>query len=217
VGVGHGGIMDLEREAELGGPIHTKGMMILKSYLANLFARNKPLVLTGSLCFEQNYAHVDGDSASGAELAALLSALSDMPIRLDLAFTGAISQSGAIMSVGGVTHKVEGFFEVCRRRGLTGNQGVLLPADNVVHLVLRDEVIQAVKDGQFHIYPVSSIEAAIEILTGVRAGTRLKSGRFSAGSVYAAVDDRLTELAVLAEKKLTLPKKAKSSSQTDEE
>ena len=207
VGVGHGGIMDLEREAELGGPIHTKGMMILKSYFVNLFARNKPIVLTGSLCFEQSYAHVDGDSASGAELAALLSALSDVPIRLDLAFTGAVSQSGAIMAVGGVTHKIEGFFEVCRRRGLTGHQGVLLPRDNIVHLVLRDNVLQAVKNGEFHIYPVGTIEEAMEILTGVRAGVRLKDGRFSANSIYAAVDQRLTELAVLADKKCSMPRR----------
>lgn len=210
VGVGHGGIMDLEREAELGGPIHTKGMMILKSYFVNLFARNKPLVLTGSLCFEQSYAQVDGDSASGAELAALLSALSNIPIRLDLAFTGAISQSGAIMAVGGVTHKVEGFFEVCRRRGLTGNQGVLLPKDNIVHLVLRDNVLQAVRDGKFHIFPVSTIEEAMEILTGHRAGTRLKDGRFSQNSIYAAVDERLTELAVLAERKCPMPRRKKT-------
>lgn len=209
VGVGHGGIMDLEREAELGGPIHTKGMMILKSYFVNLFARNKPLVLTGSLCFEQSYAHVDGDSASGAELAALLSALSNIPIQLNLAFTGAISQSGAIMAVGGVTHKVEGFFEVCRRRGLTGTQGVLLPADNIVHLVLHDDVLHAMRKGLFHIYPVRSIEEAMEILTGVRAGTRLKDGRFSPGSIYAAVDERLTELAVLADKKFAMPRKNK--------
>jgi len=207
VGVGHGGIMDLEREAELGGPIHTKGMMILKSYFVNLFARNKPLVLTGSLCFEQSYAQVDGDSASGAELAALLSALSNVPIRLDLAFTGAISQSGAIMAVGGVTHKVEGFFEVCRRRGLTGRQGVLLPRDNIVHLVLRANVLQAIKDGQFHIHPVSTIEEAMEFLTGKRAGERLKDGRFSQNSIYAAVDERLTELAVLAEKKCAMPRR----------
>lgn len=207
VGVGHGGIMDLEREAELGGPIHTKGMMILKSYFLNLFARSKPIVLTGSLCFEQSYAHVDGDSASGAELAALLSALSGAPIRLDLAFTGAVSQSGAIMAVGGVTHKVEGFFEVCRRRGLTGQQGVLLPSDNIVHLVLRDNVLQAVREGLFHIYPVGTIEEAMEILTGMRAGARLKDGRFSQNSIYAAVDERLSELAVLAEKKCSMPRR----------
>lgn len=207
VGVGHGGIMDLEREAELGGPIHTKGMMILKSYFVNLFARNKPLVLTGSLCFEQSYAQVDGDSASGAELAALLSALSGVPIRLDLAFTGAVSQSGAIMAVGGVTHKIEGYFEVCRRRGLTGHQGVLLPKDNIVHLVLKDTVLQAIRDGQFHIYPVTTIEEAMEILTGRRAGDRLTDGRFSPHSIYAAVDERLTELAVLADRKCVMPRR----------
>lgn len=209
IGVGHGGIMDLEREAELGGPIHTKGMMILKSYFVNLFARNKPLVLTGSLCFEQSYAHVDGDSASGAELVALLSALSNIPVRLDLAFTGAISQSGAIMSVGGVTHKVEGYFEVCRRRGLTGTQGVLIPRDNIVHLVLRDNIVQAIKDKLFHIYPVSNIEEAMEILTGTKAGKRLQDGRFSPNSVYRIVDDRLTELAVLADKKCVLTRRQK--------
>ena len=130
-----------------------------------------------------------------------------MPIRLDLAFTGAVSQSGAIMAVGGVSHKIEGFFEVCRRRGLTGRQGVLLPRDNIVHLVLRDNVLQAVKNGEFHIYPIGTIEEAMEILTGVRAGVRLKDGRFSANSIYAAVDQRLTELAVLADRKCSMPRR----------
>ena len=199
VGVGHGGILDLEREAELGGPIHTKGMMILKNYLLELFAQDKPLVLTGSLCFEQSYAQVDGDSASGAELAALLSSLAGIPIRLNLAFTGAISQSGAIMAVGEVTRKIEGFFNVCKRRGLTGDQGVLIPRDNVAHLMLKDEVIQSVSAGEFHIYPIDTIEQALEILTGVKAGRRLKNGRFSKNSIYEAVDDRLAELAELAE------------------
>ncbi len=199
VGVGHGGILDLEREAELGGPIHTKGMMILKNYLLDLFAQDKPLVLTGSLCFEQSYAQVDGDSASGAELAALLSSLANIPIRLNLAFTGALSQSGVIMAVGEVTRKIEGFFNVCKRRGLTGDQGVLIPQDNVAHLMLKDEVINAVSAGQFHIYPVETIEQALEILTGVKAGNRLKNGRFSKNSIYEAVDDRLAELAELAE------------------
>lgn len=198
VGVGHGGIIDLEREAELGGPIHTKGMMILKSYLLKLFAQNKPVVLTASLCFEQSYAQVDGDSASGAELAALISALSGQPNNLALAFTGAVSQSGAIMAVGGVTRKVEGFFEVCRRRGLTGGQGVILPEDNVVHLMLKQDVIQAVEEGRFHIYPVRCIEEALEILTGLPAGRRLKNGSFSAGSLYRLADDRLKELEELA-------------------
>ncbi len=203
VGVGHGGILDLEREAQLGGPIHTKGMMIIKSYLVRLFAQDKPLVLTGSLCFEQNYAGVEGDSASGAELAALLSALSGAPIDLSLAFTGAVSQSGAIMAVGGVNRKVEGFFEVCRRRGLTGRQGVLFPADNAVHLLLKDEVVDAVRAGQFHLYPVATIEQAMTLLTGLPAGTRRKDGRYTPGSLYSMVDARmaeLTKLAAMAEK-----------------
>ncbi|MEF3698001.1 Lon protease family protein [Desulfolutivibrio sp.] len=198
VGVGHGGIMDLEREAELGGPIHTKGMMILKSYLLGRFAQDKPLVLTGSLCFEQSYAEVEGDSASGAELAALLSALAERPIRLCYAFTGAVSQSGAILAVGGVNEKIEGFFAVCRRRGLTGEQGVLLPADNVDNLMLPEEVVEAVARGQFHIFPVRRIEEAMEILTGIPAGKRGADGSFPSGSLYGLVDERLTRLARLA-------------------
>ena len=198
VGVGHGGILDLEREAELGGPIHTKGMMILKSYLVSRFAQDKGLVMTGSLCFEQNYAGVEGDSASGAELAALLSALAEAPIRLRYAMTGAVSQSGEIMAVGGVNEKIRGFFAVCRRRGLSGDQGVLLPADNVVNLMLDDEVIEAVAQGRFHIHPVATVEEAMEILTGLPAGVRGPDGTFPEGSLYARVDARLARLAQLA-------------------
>ncbi len=198
VGVGHGGILDLEREAQLGGPIHTKGMMIIKSYLVRLFAQDKPTVLTGSLCFEQSYAGIEGDSASGAELASLLSALSGVPINLSYAFTGAVSQSGAVMAVGGVNRKIEGFFEVCRRRKLTGKQGVILPADNVVNLMLKDEVVQAVEDGQFHIFPVKTIEEAMQLLTGMRCGIRSKGGKYPANTLYRLVDDRLAELAKLA-------------------
>ncbi len=197
VGVGHDGIIDLEREAKLGGPIHTKAMLILKSYLVSLFARNKPLVLTGSLCFEQSYAGIEGDSASGAELAALLSALSEVPLRLSLAFTGAVSQSGNILAVGGVTRKIEGFFEVCRRHGLTGEQGVVLPADNLPHLMLKEEVVEAVEKGKFHIHPVKHISEAMELLTGMSAGRQRKDGSFTPGSLYAKVDARLAELARL--------------------
>jgi predicted ATP-dependent protease len=202
VGVGHGDIMDLEREAELGGPIHTKGMMILKSYLLGLFAQDKPLVLTGSLCFEQSYAQVEGDSASAAELAALLSSLSGVPLSLSLAFTGAVSQSGHILAVGGVTCKVEGFFEVCRRRGLTGRQGVIVPWDNIPHLMLKDEVAEAVANKTFHVYPVKSIEEAMEILTGIPTSGKLSRGLFAPGSLYRRVDERLTELASLADARL---------------
>ncbi len=198
VGVGHGGILDLEREAELGGPIHTKGMMILKSYLVSQFAQDKPVVLTGSLCFEQSYAEVEGDSASGAELAALLSALSGAPIDLGLAFTGAVNSSGMIMAVGGVNEKIEGFFEVCRRRGLTGSQGVLLPRDNVVNLMLKEEVVEAVAQGRFHIHPIDCIEQAMEILTGRPAGQRGPDGAYPEGSLFKLVDERLASLATLA-------------------
>ncbi len=199
VGVGHGGIIDLEREAELGGPIHTKAMMILKSYLTSQFAHNKPLVLTGSICFEQSYSGIEGDSASGAELASLLSAISGVPVRLSLAFTGALSQSGQIMAVGGVTRKIEGFFELCARRGLTGEQGVILPSDNVDHLMLREDVVQAVREGKFAIYPVSTIAEALELLTGLPAGRRRKDGTFAKGTLFEKVDSRLCELAWLAE------------------
>ncbi|WP_291320328.1 ATP-binding protein [Desulfonatronospira sp.] len=208
-GVGHGGIMDLEREAELGGPIHTKGMMIIKGYLQNLFAQNKPLVLSGSLCFEQNYAQIDGDSASGAELAALLSALSNVPINLSYAFTGAISQSGAVMAVGEVTRKIEGYFELCRRKGLTGGQGVIIPRDNLAHLMPNSQVIGAVKENMFQVYAVTCIEEAMEILTGTRAGKKLADGKYSPGSIYRLADERLQHLAHLADKQVPGKRKKK--------
>ncbi len=200
VGVGHGGIIDLEREAELGGPIHTKAMMILKSYLLGMFAQNKPIVMTGSLYFEQSYAGIEGDSASGAELATLLSALSGVALAQSLAFTGAVSQTGDIMAVGGVTRKIEGFFDVCQRRGLTGKQGVLLPHDNVDQLMLKQEVIAAVEAGTFAIYPIRHISEAMELLTGVTVGNRRKDGTFTKGSIFDKVDRRLTELGKLAER-----------------
>lgn len=203
VGVGHGGIIDLEREAELGGPIHTKAMMILKNYLVSQFARRKPLVLTGSLCFEQSYAGIEGDSASGAELVALLSAIAEVPVRLDLAFTGAVSQSGQIMAVGGVTHKIEGFFKVCARHGLTGTQGVLIPHDNRDHLMLSPQVIEAVRAGRFAIYPIRHIDEALELLTGLPAGKRRKNDTYTKGSLYDLVDRRLTDFGHYAEEAYT--------------
>ena len=200
VGVGHGGIIDLEREAQLSGPIHTKAIMILKSYLVSMFARTKPLVLTGSLCFEQNYAGVEGDSASGAELAALLSALSNVPVSQSLAFTGAVSQSGTIMAVGSVTRKIEGFYEVCKRRGLSPGQGVIIPHDNIDHLMLKEEVIHAVEQGKFNIYPVRHISEALPLLTGLSAGVLRKDGSFTPNSIYYLVDKRLNELCRLAKR-----------------
>ena len=198
VGAGNGGIIDLERDAKLGGPIHTKAIMILKSYLVGAFAHNKPLVLTGSLGFEQNYAGIEGDSASGAELAALLSALSRVPVRLDMAFTGAVGQDGQIMAVGGVTRKIEGFFEVCKRRGLTGTQGVILPKDNIAHVLLCDDVVEAIRAGRFHIFAVQHITEAMQILTGLPSGRLRKDGTYPKGSLYRLVDERLKELARLS-------------------
>ncbi|MCR4667283.1 MAG: AAA family ATPase [Desulfovibrio sp.] len=192
VGVGQDGIIDLEREAELGGPIHTKAMMILKSFLIHHFAAKKPLVLAGSLYFEQNYAGIEGDSASGAELAALLSALAEVPIRLDLAFTGAVSHTGQILPVGGVTRKIEGFYKVCAHHGgLTGTQGVIIPKDNIDHLMLSPFVLDAVEQKTFFIYPVQTIEEALLLLTGLEAGRSLKHGGYTRNSLYDRVDRRL--------------------------
>lgn len=194
VGVGHDGIIDLEREAELGGPIHTKAMMILKSYLTDLFASKRPLALSASLHFEQSYGGIEGDSASGAELAALLSALARVPARLDLAFTGAVSHSGQIMAVGGVTRKIEGFYKVCARHGLTGTQGVIIPHDNIAHLMLSPEIQESARKKLFSIYPAKTIEDALWLLTGMEAGKRRKDGGFTKGSLYDLVDRRLEEL-----------------------
>ncbi len=206
VGVGHDGIIDLEREAQLGGPIHTKAMMILKSYLTGQFARNKPIMLTGSLCFEQSYAGIEGDSASGAELAALLSAIADVPVRLSLAFTGAVSQSGQILAVGAVTRKVEGYFEVCKRHGLSGEQGVILPYDNIDHLMLNEEITRAVTEGKFAIYPVRHIADALQLLTGMPTGRLRADNTFTPGSFFALVNKRLTELGRLS-RNLSLPRR----------
>ncbi len=206
VGVGHDGIIDLEREAELGGPIHTKAMMILKSYLTDLFARKKPLVLSASLHFEQSYAGIEGDSASGAELAALLSALAEVPMRLELAFTGAVGQSGQIMAVGGVSRKIEGFYKVCSRQGLTGSQGVIIPYDNVDHLMLSNAILESAAQGKFAIYPVRRIEEALFLLSGIPAGKRLKNGGFTKGSLYDLADRRLVRLGCYAQGSFRKPR-----------
>jgi predicted ATP-dependent protease len=198
VGVGRRGIIDLEREAELGGPIHTKAIMILTSFLLGRFAHDKPLILSGTIHFEQSYAGIEGDSASGAELACLLSALADVPINLSYAFTGAVGHQGDILAVGDVTRKIEGFFKVCKRRGLTGGQGVLLPKDNVDNLMLSAEVIDAVDAGRFHVFPVETIEQAMEILTRHPAGEQHPDGSFTEGSIFARVDARFRELGRLA-------------------
>ena len=182
--VGKSGIINIEKEAAMSGSIHDKGMQVLTGYLGQTYAQDFPLSVSCRICFEQNYSGVDGDSASSTELYAVLSSLSDLPIRQDIAVTGSINQKGEIQVIGGVTYKIEGFFELCKKRGLTGTQGVIIPEHNVNDLVLNDEVIEAVQHGQFHIYPVKNINEGIEILTGVYAGERDSKGNYPADSVH---------------------------------
>jgi lon-related putative ATP-dependent protease len=189
------GIINIEREANLSGRFHDKGVEIIGGFIRRTFAQDKPLALSASVCFEQSYSGVDGDSASSTEIYALLSALSEIPIRQDLAVTGSVNQQGDVQPIGGVNQKIEGFYDVCKLKGLTGTQGVLIPAENVDDLMLREEVVQAVADGRFHLYPVQNISQGIEILTGERSGKRTAAGKFEAGSVFAAVDARLHEMA----------------------
>lgn len=195
IGMGKGGIVDIEREAKLGGPIHTKGVLILSGYLVEKFAQDKPLSLSARLVFEQSYGGIEGDSASSTELYALLSALSGDSIKQYVAVTGSVNQKGEIQSIGGVNEKIEGFYEVCKLKGLNGEQGVVIPESNVQNLVLKSEVIEAVEQGKFHLYPASTIDEGIEILTGVPAGKRLPDGSFEKGTVNEKVDRHLKEIA----------------------
>jgi len=195
VALGKLGIINVERESNLSGRFHDKGVQIISGYLRRTFAQDKPLSLSASVCFEQSYSGVDGDSASSTEIYAILSALSEIPIKQELSVTGSVNQQGDVQPIGGVNQKIEGFYDVCKLKGLTGTQGVLIPAENVEDLMLRDEVIDAVAKKKFHIYPVATIEQGIEILTGVRAGKRSKTGKFEPGSIFAAVDSRLREMA----------------------
>jgi lon-related putative ATP-dependent protease len=195
VGVGREGIVDSEREAELGGSIHTKGVQIIIGYLNEMYANENPLGLTARLVFEQSYSGIEGDSASSTELYALLSALSAAPIRQNLAVTGSVNQKGEIQAIGGVNEKVEGFFDVCKSRGLDGEHGVLIPASNVENLMLKEEIAEAVSEGKFHIYPVKTIDKGIEILTGVEAGKRLPDGTFAETSINGRVQKRLMQMA----------------------
>jgi len=195
VRVGRGEVIDIERQVELGGPIHSKGVMILSAFLAARYASQQPLSLWASLVFEQSYGEVEGDSASSAELYALLSALAELPIRQSFAVTGSVNQHGDVQVIGGVNEKIEGFFDSCAARGLTGEQGVLIPAANVQHLMLRHDVVEAAAAKRFHVYTVRSVEEGIELLTGVAAGERMANGLFPEGTVNRRVEDRLIELA----------------------
>ena len=191
VRMGKGEVIDIEREVELGGPLHSKGVLILAGYLGARFAGDGPLSLAASLVFEQSYGGVDGDSASSTELYAILSALAGTPIRQSLAVTGSVNQRGEVQAIGGVNEKIEGFFDICKSRGLNGEQGVLIPIANVKHLMLRADVVDAARDGRFHVYPIATIDQGIECLTGVPAGERDAEGRFPEGTINHAVEARL--------------------------
>jgi predicted ATP-dependent protease len=193
--LGSGRVLDIEREVELGGPIHSKGVLILAGFLNGRYAPDQPLSLSASIVFEQSYGTVEGDSASSAELYALLSALADVPLKQSIAVTGAINQRGEMQAVGAINEKIEGFFDVCKARGLTGGEGVLIPSANKRHLMLRRDVIDAVAAGHFHIYPVDTIDQGLEILTGMPAGKRDAAGTFPVGTFNERVERQLITFA----------------------
>ena len=193
--LGKGGMINIEREVKLSGPSHDKGVLILSGFFGERFAQDKPLAVAASICFEQSYGGVDGDSASSTELYGLLSSLSGLPIRQGIAVTGSVNQHGRIQPIGGVNEKIEGFYAVCKAFGLNGEQGVVIPVQNVKNLMLKPEVIAAVRDGRFHIWAVTTIDEGIEILTGVPAGERQVDGSWPEGSVNALVDQRLRQMA----------------------
>ncbi|MCK8817430.1 AAA family ATPase [Natroniella sulfidigena] len=192
---GNRGVINIERETKLSGKIHNKGLMVLTAYLGQKYAQRNRLSLSASLCFEQLYSGIDGDSASSTELYALLSALSEVPIKQSLAVTGSINQKGKIQPVGGITKKIEGFFRICKLKGLTGEQGVLIPTQNIEDLMLADEVVEAVKDEQFHIYAISDVEEGLEILTGVEAGNKNEAGGYPQGTINYLVQTKLDQWA----------------------
>lgn len=195
VRLGRGEVTDIEREVELGGPLHSKGVLILSGFLGGRFGRDRPLSLSASLVFEQSYGGVEGDSASMAELCALLSSLAEAPIKQCFAMTGSVDQNGQAQAIGGVNEKIEGFFDLCRARGFTGEQGVIIPASNVKHLMLRAEVVEAVREGAFHIHAVENVDQAIEVLTGERAGVPGPDGFYPAGTVNHRVAQKLADFA----------------------
>lgn len=189
--VGKSGIVNIEKEARMSGQTHDKGVQIITGYLGQTYAQKFPMSLSCRICFEQSYNGIDGDSASSTELYCILSSLSEVPIRQGLAVTGSVNQKGEIQAIGGVTHKIEGFFDLCKKRGLTGDQGVLIPISNVRELVLKEEVVDAVKNGLFHIYPISHVDEGIELLMETEAGTVDKSGAYPPDSIHGRVYDKL--------------------------
>ena len=193
--LGKRGVINIERESQLSGRIHDKGVLILSGYLGSQYAQDKPLSLSASICFEQSYSGVEGDSASSTELYAILSSLSDVPIKQNIAVTGSVNQKGEVQPIGGVNHKIEGFFDICQAKGLTGQQGVMIPHQNIRNLMLREDVIKAVQDGQFHIYTVKTIDEGIEVLTGISSGERQQDGTYPEGTVNYLVNKQLREFA----------------------
>jgi predicted ATP-dependent protease len=193
--MGRGGVVNIEREAKLSGKSHDKGVLILSGYLGSKYAQEKPLSLSASICFEQSYDGVDGDSASSTELYAILSSLAGVPLKQNIAVTGSVNQNGEIQAIGGINRKIEGFYDVCRAKGLTGDQGVLMPTSNLRNLMLRADVIKAVEEKEFHVYAVQSIDEGIEVLTDVAAGTRNVNGKFPEGSINALVEQTLMHYA----------------------
>ncbi len=192
--MGRSGVVDIERESKMSGKIYEKGVLILSGYLGSAYAQERPLSLSASICFEQSYEGIDGDSASSTELYALLSSLSKTPIRQGIAVTGSVNQHGMIQPIGGVNQKIEGFYDVCRAKGFTGQQGVMIPVQNVKNLMLRPDVVDEVRKGTFHIYAVSSIGEGIELLTGIPAGVK-ENGAYPEGTINHRVEERLKEFA----------------------
>jgi predicted ATP-dependent protease len=193
--MGTEGVVNIERQAKLSGNIHDKGVLILSGYIGRRYAQEKPLSLSATLAFEQSYEMVEGDSASAAELIAIISSLSGIPIKQSIAITGSVNQKGDIQPIGGVNEKIEGFYHICKANGLTGDQGVIIPHQNVRNLMLKKDVVEAIRKGEFHVYSVETVDQAIEILTGREAGERKTNGKFEKGSVNNAVDQRLLQLA----------------------
>ena len=193
--IGKSGVLNIEREVAMSGKSHSKGVFILSAYIGEKYAQDIPLSLTASICFEQLYNPIDGDSASSTELYAILSSLADVPINQSLAVTGSVNQKGEIQPIGGVTDKIEGFFKVCKEKGLNEENGVLIPYQNIKNLTLSDEIVEAVKSGKFHIYPVNSIDEGIEILTGIPAGKQNEDGTYEEGTINYLVYKKLEKYA----------------------
>jgi lon-related putative ATP-dependent protease len=189
---GRSGLINIEREARTSGKIHDKGVMIIHGYMGYKYAQERPLALSASIVFEQLYSGIDGDSASSTELYAILSSLADVPIKQGLAVTGSVNQRGQIQPIGGVNEKIEGYFKVCKIKGLTGDQGVLIPHQNVNNLMLNEEVVSAVKEGKFHIYSVSTVDEGIEVLTGIPAGCKNEKDEYEPGTIHYLVNKKLT-------------------------